>query len=84
MYLDSLLLLFDALWKVKAQYMLLEEKQNIFCFPSKNFEASGDSLYHEIAYVPTLPFWTGGSPFERTDPVFRFLPEIYCFEKILA
>ena len=56
MYLDSLLLLFDALWKVKAQYMVLEEKQNISCFPSKNFEASGDSLYHEIAYVPTLLF----------------------------
>ena len=56
MYLDSLLLLFDALWKVKAQYMVLEEKQNIFSFPSKNFEASGNSLYHEVAYVPTLLF----------------------------
>ena len=36
--------------------MVLEEKQNIFCFPGKNFEASEDSLYHEIAYVPTLLF----------------------------
>ena len=53
-YLDSLLLLLDGLWK--AQYMVLEEKQNIFSFPSKNFDASVDSLYDEIAHVPTIPF----------------------------
>ena len=29
MYLDSLLLLFDGLWKVKAQYMVKEEKQHL-------------------------------------------------------
>ena len=57
--------------------MVKEEKQNNFCFPGKNFEASGDFLNHEIAYVPTLPF-------ERTAPVFPFLPEICRFEKILA
>ena len=36
--------------------MVQEEKQNIFCFPSKNIEASGNSLYHENAHVPTLLF----------------------------
>ena len=29
---DSLLLLFDGLWKVKAEYMVLEEKRHIFYF----------------------------------------------------
>ena len=50
------MLLLGALWKVKVQCMVKEEKQNNFCFPGKNFEASGDFLNHEIAYVPTLPF----------------------------
>ena len=74
-------------------WCLLESKGPIYgigreteylSFSWKNFEASGDFLYHETAYVRTLPFWMGGSPFERTAPVFPFLPEICRFEKILA
>ena len=35
-------------------------------------------------YVPTLPFWPGGSRSERTAPVLSFLAEIFRFEVILA
>ena len=36
-------------------------------------------------YVPTLPFWTGGSHFERAaPPVLLFLPAVSHFEIILA
>ena len=35
-------------------------------------------------YVLTLPFWTGGSCFERTAPILLFLPEISLFEMVLA
>ena len=36
------------------------------------------------SYVPTLPFWTGGSRVERTTPSLPFLLEIFRFEMILA
>ena len=53
-FLDSLLLLFDGLQKVKVQYMVQEEKHNIFHFLSKNVEAYGDSfimkLYAGLVY----------------------------------
>ena len=37
-----------------------------------------------ITYVPTLPFWMGGSSFERASAVTPFLPEISHFFKILS
>ena len=36
------------------------------------------------SYVPTLPFWTGDSRFDRTTFVFAFLPEFFRFEMILG
>ena len=41
---DSLLLLFDSLWKVKANYMVWDNKHNILFFCVKMFKASGDSF----------------------------------------
>ena len=41
-------MLFDGHWKMKAQYVVKEQKHDIFNFPSKNLEASGDSFYYEI------------------------------------
>ena len=37
-----------------------------------------------MAYVLTLPFWTGGSRFERIAPVLPILRKISHFEMILA
>ena len=34
----------------------------------------------EDAYVPTLPFWTGDSRFERLSPILPFDLEISRFE----
>ena len=49
--LDSLLLLFDSFWKMKAEYIVQEEKHTFFYFfRCKNCEASRNSLYHEVVY----------------------------------
>ena len=45
-YLDSLLLLFDGLWNVKAQYMVFEEKHN---------KVSGNSLIMKLYARSRLP-----------------------------
>ena len=35
-----------------------------------------------VTYIPTLPFWTVGSRFQRTAPALPVLPEISRFEMI--
>ena len=47
------------------------------------------TLFHSwftrnYTFVPTLPFWTGGSRLERTAPAIPVLPEIFRVEMILA
>ena len=41
--------MFDGLWKVKANYMVLGDKQKILFFCLKMFKATGDSLSLETA-----------------------------------
>ena len=38
------------------------------------------STWQMLSYIPSLPFWTGGSCFERLSPVLLFDLEISCFE----
>ena len=45
---DSLLLRFDGLWKVKANYVVYDDKHNLLLFCVKMFQATGDFFYLEI------------------------------------
>ena len=70
-----------------------EKKSQCKSYEGKESSKKGKELGHQMmhgktiwkpAYVPSLPFWTRCSPFEKTAPVFSFLPEISRFEMIMA
>ena len=66
---------------LKAFSHSLYFKKNLLLF---SFYLSYQRNKRALSYVPTPPFWMGGSCFQKAAPALPFIPEISRFVMILA